>query len=161
MTLQEILENGRWETENQFVIYLAPNFLRRKIRFEIDFEKADIDNQLSSSCIKAINDFLNLKQSDWDWIREELFKASQDAYSQTGYGFEVASQKENQSQLEANQDLFQIYSIDDAFEKSNLRSVSTAGDLSYSFFYMVFDVPWDIEHSVNFSFIEGQKKYIE
>lgn len=161
MTHQDILEKGNWVNNNQFVVDLESRFLKNKVRFEVDFNNTEKDKKLSSYSIKAINDFLNLKESNWDWIKEELFKVCQDAFQMTSYGFDGAPRKENQSEFEANQDLFQIYSIDDAFEKSNLRSVSTGNDLSYSCFYMVFEVPWDNEHSVNFSFVDGQKPFVE
>jgi hypothetical protein len=161
MIFQNILEKGTWSNENQFVVELECKFLKRKVRFEIDFTNRDNDRKLSSSSEKAINDFLNLDEFNWNWIKSELYKACQDAFRNTSYGFSGAPRKENQTEFEANQDLFQIYSIDDAFEKSNLLSVSTGNDFSYSYFYMVFEVSWDNEHSVNFSFVEGQKPFVE
>lgn len=161
MTLQNILEKGSWVNNNQFVVELENPFLKHKVLFEINFTETDSDRMLSASSIKAINNFLALDESNWYWIKGELFKACQYAFQMTSYGIHGAPRKVNQSEFEANEDLFQIYSIDDAFDKSILRSVSTGNGDSFTCFYMVFDVPWDGQHSVNFSFVDGRLPSVE
>lgn len=161
MDIHEILEKGHWVKNNQFVVELENRFIKTKVPFAIDFNEADNERVLSPFTIKAINDFLNLDGNSWRWIKEELFKACQYAFVTTSYGVDGAPRKPLQSEFEANQDLFQIYSMDDAFAKSFLQSVSTGNNLPYCFFYMMFTVPWDNEHSVNFSFVEGQNPFVE
>lgn len=163
MTKEELHEITNWKNDILLETELFSKFLFKNILVQICFSQYDSNREISDFTIKSLNDFLKLENSKINWIKSELWKVCLATLGNASYGLREHV-KDDESELEANQRLFGIYTSDDAFNQATAKFVvidNENTEVEDTYFWLEYSTTWDIEHNVIFTFKNGQQYTVE
>lgn len=159
MTYQELLDKGQWTDNATFTVTVFSELLSDTVEFHILVNQYSEDRKITEVACQALNDFLNLKKENLDWIKEGLYANAQESFKSTTWN--CVEYKDNQTEYEANLEYFKIYNKEDAYRHSKISTIFTDNEELESYCFVCFLSSWENEHEHIFVFANGEKDHIE
>jgi hypothetical protein len=123
--------------------------------------------QISDCLLQRINDFITYEGSEKNQIRSDIFSDYHYYMKETYYAMvpEELLEKHNNNYEKANQEYFNINTEEEAiralqFQYASFIDCAPTCELSESkgYYSLVFERPWDDEHSLEIEFEQGKYK---
>lgn len=100
------------------------NFFEKEVTVDLltsDFNLENTDEIISEKFVQAVNDFLGLSIDNRPLMKKLLYKHCVECCENTSYGFEIPN---GETEAQTNMREFGIRDEQNAFEKSNLSSIT-------------------------------------
>ncbi|GAB2777452.1 hypothetical protein GCM10027275_20670 [Rhabdobacter roseus] len=166
MTRDEFLEN--LEHVEEFGVYqtsLYSKLFSRIVKIWIYSEKDDKENDITELEVKRLNGFLKLDISIEEKIKTEIWDHFNVCVSNIDYGFvpQVLVDNYGGNTELANREYFQCLDSNDSFKKAELDYVffSDVSNKEDIIFQLIFKVPWENEHGLTMTLINGRIEFID
>jgi hypothetical protein len=157
ITEEEILAKGELIHDAVWKYIVYSELFSREV--EIHFCSNDFKHEVNieQKYIEALKDFLRLNAADLISIKQDLWKHCNRCIKTTSYAINDLPLKPGQSEEDSNREFFGLHSIEDAFEKSNLKYIWIDCEEEERGFAITFRPVWEDEHGISILFEDGYK----
>ena len=118
MTHDELLRT--WDKHNFATLTVESALFGHPVTVQL-MPKYDSGRVITDRMVTVLNDFLALSPANLPTVKQLLWADCLDTFEKVSYGFEAAP---GETELEANQREFGIYSAEDAYAQSNLTQLA-------------------------------------
>jgi hypothetical protein len=144
MTKEEILSQCVWDEYNFATLNVFSRMFNGSVEVRFNPEY-DSGRRIDEKMVAALNDFLNLTESDLETVKDYLWQDCQESFASISYGVDVL---EGETEAQANHRDFGIHSREDAYAKSDFSRVSIreAPEVKNNYAAIDFSPDWEREH---------------
>lgn len=148
MTEKELQKKCIWESNGFGTVKIYSELLENDLNIRL---LPEFSRQINQGMMIALNQFLNLKKTELDNIKQLLWNDCKTTFQETSYGFENDYELlEEETIVESNHRSFNIYNKEDAFKASKIKTLnipdSKEMELENNYAVLEFDVAWQSEY---------------